>query len=75
MSDREAIKEIKLYDLLDNLPSLYCGIADCAYMPTEHLVPIFGGAQARIPKNNNFNFYASQLRIRIEMAFQMMVMK
>ena len=47
-------------------------IGDCAYKPTEHLVPIFGGDLALRKENDNFNFYASQLRIRIEMAFGLM---
>jgi hypothetical protein len=24
-----------------------CAIGDCAYLPTAHLIPIFGGAQAK----------------------------
>jgi DDE superfamily endonuclease len=54
---------------------LYCVIGDCAYTPSENLVPIFRAEQAIIAKNDNFNFFASQLRIRIEMAFGLMVKK
>jgi hypothetical protein len=75
MGDRDAIKEIPLAQLIDKLPGLYCVIGDCAYTASEHLVPIFGGGHAMIRKNDNFNFYASQLRIRIEMAFGVMVKK
>ena len=50
-------------------------IGDCAYTPSEHLVPIFRGVNALVHKNDNFHFFASQLRIRIEMAFGLMVKK
>ena len=75
MGDCEAVYEIELGNLVSKLPGLYCAIGDCAYTPTEHLIPIFGGAQAKNKRNDNFNFYASQLRIRIEMAFGLMVKK
>jgi DDE superfamily endonuclease len=64
MGDRDAIGQVSLKSLVEALPGLYCIIGDCAYTPTEHLVPIFRGDQALSPKNDNFNFYASQLRIR-----------
>jgi hypothetical protein len=75
LGDREAIRQIPLFDLIEKLPGLFCAIGDCAYTPTEHLVPIFRGDQAKFHKNDNFNFFASQLRIRIEMAFGLMVKK
>jgi hypothetical protein len=73
--DRDAIDLVALGSLVKNLPGLYCVIADCAYTATEKLVLIFRGDMARIPRNDVFNFYASQLRIRIEMAFGLMVQK
>jgi hypothetical protein len=39
------------------------------------MVPIFGGIQAKTTVNNDFNYYASQCRICIEMAFGLMVQK
>jgi hypothetical protein len=75
MCDRDAINESGLGELINNLPGLFCAIGDCAYVASEHVVPIFGGAQAMLPRNDNFNFFASQLRIRIEMAFGLMVKK
>lgn len=75
MGDREAVFELELGDLVEGLPAMYCAISDCAYTPTEKMVPVFGGQQALRKRNDNFNFYASQLRIRIEMAFGMMTMK
>ena len=75
LGDREALNQISLGKLVEQLPGFYCAIGDCAYTPTEHLVPIFRGEHALLPKNDNFNFFASQLRIRIEMAFGLMVKK
>jgi DDE superfamily endonuclease len=75
MGDRDAINRVPLGRLIESLPGLYCVIGDCAYTATEHLVPIFRGENAMTTINDNFNFYASQLRIRIEMAFGLMVKK
>jgi DDE superfamily endonuclease len=75
LGDREAVNAVPLGNLVESLPGLFCVIGDCAYTPTEHFVPIFRGENAQLPINDNFNFYASQLRIRIEMAFGLMVKK
>jgi DDE superfamily endonuclease len=72
MEDRYAFNVNSLGENIESLPGLFCVIGDCAYMPTEHLVPIYRGDYARIRRND---FYASQLRIRIEMAFAKMVKK
>ena len=45
MGDREAINQVELGTMIQSLPGMYCAIGDCAYTATEHLVPIFGGAQ------------------------------
>lgn len=73
--DRSAVKESGLSDLIEALPSGYVCIADCAYQPSEKLVPVFGGDLALQRDNDNFNYFASQLRIRIEMAFGLMTRK
>jgi hypothetical protein len=39
------------------------------------LTPIYGGNEGRRVENDTYNFFASQLRIRIEMAFGLMVRK
>jgi hypothetical protein len=70
--DRDAIKQCSLYQLIECLPTGYCVIGDAAYQPTEHMVPVYQGAEKLVPKYDNFNFFASQCRIRIEMAFGMM---
>ena len=75
MGDKDAIAETSLKDLIENLPFGICVIGDAAYCPSEHLVPVYQGLAKAEPRYDNFNYFASQLRIRIEMAFGMMNMK
>ena len=58
--DGAAVKDSGLSDLIEKLPPGYICIADCAYQPTEHLIPVFGGDLALLPDNDNFNYFASQ---------------
>ena len=72
---RQAIHEYGLSKLVEStLGVLYC-ICDCAYTPTEKILPIYRSEQLEKERYDNFNFYASQLCIRIEMAFGVMVRK
>ena len=50
-------------------------VGDAAYTVTEHLLIPFTGSQRDDEKQDAFNFYLSQLRIRIEMAFGLLVKK
>jgi hypothetical protein len=75
MGDREALQECSLYQLIENLPLGFVVISDNAYKPTERNCPIYGRADRLVPKYDNFSFFASQCRIRIEMAFGLMVKK
>jgi DDE superfamily endonuclease len=75
MCDREAIGETSLKELIEGLPFGVCVIGDAAYCPTEHMVPVYAGLAKLNSKYDNFNYYASQLRIRVEMAFGIMNMK
>jgi DDE superfamily endonuclease len=75
MGDNDAIGQCSLKQLIDNLPFGFCVIGDAAYVPSEHLIPIYYGSNKKQPQYDNFNYYASQLRIRVEMAFGMMVRK
>jgi len=70
--DRDAIKAASLYNLIEGLPYGCCVIGDPACDASEHMVPMCDGADRLNAKCDDFNFYASQLRIRIEMAFGMM---
>ena len=73
--DRDAVKQCGLSDMIEGLPRGICVIADAAYEPSEHLVPVYQGIDKLNEKYDNFNFYASQVRIRSEMAFGMMTKK
>ena len=57
------------------LPIGICVIGDAAYCPSEHLVPVYQGLAQADPRYDNFNYYASQLRIRSKMAFGIMNIK
>ena len=75
-ADRDALEQCdRLYDAIEGLPFGMCIIGDAAYEATEKMVPVYQGYEKTIAKYDNFNFFASQLRIRIEMAFGMMQMK
>lgn len=50
-------------------------VGDAAYTVTEHLLIPFTGPQRSAPAHDTFNFYLSQKRIRIEMAFGLLVSK
>jgi DDE superfamily endonuclease len=60
LGDQAAVKQCGLNNLIEDLPGLLCVIGNCAYLLTEHMVPIFGGIQAKTTVNNDFNYYASQ---------------
>ena len=61
------IQGVELGDLVEGLPPMYCAISDCAYNPTENMVPVYGGQQALQKRNDNFNFYASHSHNRERM--------
>ena len=73
--DRDAARQCGLNSLISKLPNGVCGIGDAAYEPSENMVPIYQGVDKLKAKYDNFNFFASQLRIRIEMAFGLMTTK
>lgn len=74
-SDIRALRQTSLPQFVDSLPTGRYLIGDCAYVPTEHMLTPFGGSQKAIPVNDNYNFYLSQLRIKIEQAFGLMTTK
>ena len=53
----------------------YSFFGDAAYTLTEHLLVPFTGSQQDNVDNDAYNFYLSQLRIQIEMAFGRLVWK
>lgn len=74
-SDYKAYQKSKLRDWIENLPPMYFVAGDNAYVCTEHLLTPFCGNNRSIPENDAYNFYLSQLRIRVEMAFGLLKTK
>ncbi len=73
MDDQTAFENTGAYDSVVSLTLGYYIICDAAYIASDRLLTIFHGADRLNVDNDNFNYYASQLRIRIEMAFGLMV--
>lgn len=75
MADRDAIDQCSLGEKISKLPFPYVSIGDAAYTVSEKLIAIFFGQRRMLVRYDNFNYFASQLRIRIEMAFGLMTSK
>ncbi|KAE9353657.1 hypothetical protein PF008_g4904 [Phytophthora fragariae] len=74
-SDIRTLRQTFLFQFVDSLPTGRYLIGDCAYVPTEHMLTPFGGSRKAISAHDNYNFYLSQLRIKIEQAFGLMTTK
>ncbi len=68
-NDIAAFCKTSLHDLVERLPLSKYIIADNAYTCAEHILTPFPGKQKNEPRKDPYNFYLSQLRIRVEMAF------
>ena len=66
---------MELYNIIENLPLGLYFLGDAAYTLKETLLIPFTGNQRDNPNHDAFNFYLSQLCIRIEMAFGRLVNK
>ena len=66
-------KELK--SAIDNLPDGLYAVADAAYTLSNKMLIPFTGADRLNQDMDAFNFYLSQLRIRVEMAFGRLVNK
>ncbi len=75
VSDMRALQKTKLFDKLRNVPLTYYIVADAAYAVSEKILVPFTGSQRRNPHRDAFNFFLSQLRIRIEQAFGLLLGK
>ena len=74
MNDNVAIHLAwNLIKVIEGLPFGCYMIGDAAYTLTEHLLIPFSGPSRDQAQHDTYNFYLSQLRIRIEMAFGMLV--
>ena len=74
-NDIAAFRKTTLAQLIEKLPLGTYVIADNAYICTEHLLTPFPGEQKKEAAKDAYNFYLSQLRIRIEMTFGRFVNK
>ena len=74
-NDLRAYRCTTLASLVDALPPGKYVVGDNAYICSEKLLTPFSGSQKQHPVNDAFNFYCSQLRIRIEMTFGLFTTK
>ena len=74
-NDSVAIRRTSIPAWVLSLPPGYFIASDCAYSISEHIVAPYSGPQRYSERCDNFNFFLSQLRIRIEMAFGLLVTK
>jgi hypothetical protein len=74
-SDHKSYLKSSLLPWIESLPPWYFVVADNAYVCTEHLLTPFMGTSRCNTENDAYNFFLSQLRIRIEMAFGRLVTK
>jgi hypothetical protein len=74
-NDVRAYGKTSLKRLVEDLPVGKYVIADNAYVPSEHLLTPFSGTNRCVPEHDAYNFYISQLRIKIEQAFGLMTTK
>jgi DDE superfamily endonuclease len=67
--DAKALALTRLQQWIDSLPHGFYVLADNAYIISEHVLIPFSGSQRDAPQNSCYNYFLSQLRIRIEQAF------
>ena len=74
-NDIVAYRKTSLAKIIEKLPLGKYVVGDNAYVCTEHLLTPFPGDQKKEPAKDAYNFYLSQVRIRIEMTFGQFVNK
>ena len=73
--DQAAIERTRLSTALENLPFRSYLVGDAAYILTDKCLTLFTGSQRLNPSKDAINFFLSQVRIRIEMAFGLLTNK
>lgn len=68
-SDLVCYQRSSISTMVDELPPSSYIIGDNAYPVSEHLLTPFSGSQKENVWNDSFNFYLSQVRIKIEQTF------
>lgn len=74
-SDLRAYESSGIHSIIESLPYGTYIVGDAAYMLTDRMLVPFTGSDRVDPSKDAFNFYLSQLRIRIEMAFGLLTNK
>jgi hypothetical protein len=74
-SEYKAYMKSTLMSWIESLPPWYFVAGDDAYVCTEHLLTPFMGSDHFNPVNDSYNFFLSQLRVYVEMAFGRLVTK
>ena len=74
-SDQAAVEQTSLPTALDCLPLGSYIVGDAAYTLTDQCITPFTGSQRLNPTKDSFNYFLSQVRIRIEMAFGLLTTK
>ena len=69
VSDSTAFSESVLSQLVEQLPSGIHLIGDNAFVPTEHMLVPYSGHEKNYTHYNVYNFFLSQLRIKVERLF------
>lgn len=75
VGDSIAFRKWTLSDEIMELPPGYYCVRDNAYPLSDSLLVPYNKVELRTKQDSDFNFYLSQLRIRIEMAFGLLVNK
>lgn len=73
--DMRAFRNCSLFNVVESLPEAYYLVGDNAYTITNHLLTPYSGNQGGDVYNDSFNFHLSQIRIRVEQAFGLLVSK
>jgi len=73
--DLRALQGTSLQLKIAGLPFLCYIVGDAAYVCSDRLLTPFKGAQKENPQNSAFNYFLSQLRIRIECSFGLLTTK
>ena len=65
----KALGLIKLQKWVDSLPPGFYVVADNANILSEQMLIPFTGSLRQVPEHSTYNYFLSQLRIRVEQAF------
>ena len=69
MGEQDAVKQVKLHDLIHSLSWMYCAIADCAYTPSDEMIPLYWGSNANEPQHDNSNFLHHNWELELRWLF------